>query len=387
MQDAHIGTWWIFVLISISTNMGQTPRFSDYQAVRHFGSLNGLRFFCIAAVLWHHAPVWTAIDAAPLILTRGFAGVDFFFVLSGFLITTLLMREAAARGRFSLKGFYWRRFLRIIPVYFLVVTLVSAYYIGVKGETQYLDQLPFYYLFLSNFLMSHIPLLTPTWSLAVEEQYYVVWPLLLMLLPARWLLPVLTVLILLNVVAVLGWLTPLGIAAFAVGPLEFAMFNTTYAPILIGSGSAVLLHRPESFAWLGRIFGQAPASVLSFLLVLALLQWLPADLRGWPNLVLHLAMAAALISVVIREDNALRPLLALAPLSRIGEISYGIYLYHLIALHIANTGLRAFGFGHFDWAILLIYSVISVIIAEVSFRTFERYFLNLKYKGWGRVSS
>ncbi|MDX8349226.1 acyltransferase [Cognatiyoonia sp. IB215446] len=372
-------------MISIAMPADNAPSFSDYQATRHFGSLNGLRFLCIAAVLWHHGPVWTSLENAPRIATRGFVGVDFFFVLSGFLITTLLMREASERGRFSLRGFYWRRFLRIIPVYFLVVTAVATYYIGVKGETQYLSQLPFYYLFLANFLTTDIPLLSPMWSLAVEEQYYLVWPLLLMILPPGWLIPVLGFLVLLNVVAVIGWLTPLGIAAFEAGPLRFAMFNTTYAPILLGSVVAILLHRPASFAVLARFLSSAPACLLSFGTILALLQWLPADLQGWPNLALHIAMAIALITIVIREDNALRPVLALRPIARVGEISYGVYLYHLIGLHIANVGLGAAGLATQNWVVLLIYTGISIVIADISFRTFERFFLNMKTKGWGRV--
>ena len=371
------------------TDPAMTPhppaQFDTYQATRHFGSLNGLRFFCIAAVLWHHGPVWGASDAPARILTRGFAGVDFFFVLSGFLITTLLLREAAARGTFSLRGFYWRRFLRIIPVYFLVVTLMGVYYIAVKGETHYLTQLPYYYLFLSNFLTEHIPLLDPTWSLSVEEQYYLIWPLLLMLVPVRAILPLLAVLIGLNVVAVTGALTPLGIVGFDAGPLRVAMFNATYAPILIGSGVAVLLHSPRGFAPLARLLGNAPACLGSFALVGVLLQILPQDLRGWPNLVLHLAMAAALTSIVVREDNPLRPLLAWWPIARIGEISYGIYLYHLIGLHIATVALGRLGLAGQGWLVLLVYSGIAVIIAEISFRTFERMFLRLKHRGWGRA--
>ncbi len=374
-------------MINIATSHHATPSFSEYQATRHFGSLNGLRFFCIAAVLWHHGPVWVGLENAPRIAMRGFVGVDFFFVLSGFLITTLLLREASAHGRFSLKGFYWRRFLRIVPVYFLVVTMVAGYYIVIKGETQYLTQLPYYYVFLANFLTSDIPLLSPMWSLAVEEQYYLVWPLLLMLLPGAWLIPVLAALILINVIAVIGWLTPLGIVAFDAGPLRFAMFNTTYAPILIGSVVALLLHRQNSFAVLARLLGSMPACLLSFLVVLALLQWLPDDMRGWPNLALHLAMAAALVTIVVREDNALQPLLSFSPISRIGEISYGIYLYHLIALHIAGIALGRLGLGTQVWLILLVYCVVSIIIAEISFRTFERFFLGFKHKGWGRVSA
>lgn len=99
-----------------------------YLSQRHFGSLDGLRCLCIIAVLWHHAPV-TEVVQQPLLLRRGFVGVDFFFVLSGFLITTLLLREESSTGRISLRGFYFRRALRILPVYFLLVTAVILYWI------------------------------------------------------------------------------------------------------------------------------------------------------------------------------------------------------------------------------------------------------------------
>ena len=70
-------------------------------------------------------------------------------------------------------------------MYYFVVTGVSVYYVLVKQETTLLELLPYYYLFLSNFLTDHIPSLGITWSLSVEEQYYMVWPLALLLIPRR----------------------------------------------------------------------------------------------------------------------------------------------------------------------------------------------------------
>ena len=90
--------------------------FASYRETRFFASLDGLRCFCILLVLWHHSPAFVALDRPDGILGRGFTGVDFFFVLSGFLITTLLLREEDRDGRFSLRGFYRRRILRIVPV-------------------------------------------------------------------------------------------------------------------------------------------------------------------------------------------------------------------------------------------------------------------------------
>lgn len=348
--------------------------FRAYRATSRFSCLDGLRFFCILAVLWHHAPVHTAMaDPAP-ILGRGFLGVDFFFVLSGFLITTLLLREEARAGQFSLRGFYWRRLLRIVPVYFFVVTLVSFYYVLIQGETQYAELVPFYYLFLSNFLVTDIPLLAPTWSLAVEEQYYLLWPLLLLVLPRRWILPVLGVLIAVNVAGILGVFAPFGIVPVEAGVLRIALPNATYAPILMGSAVALVLHDRRGFAAAWAALGGRLAPPLTFAVLLALVALAPPDLRGWPNLAIHLAMSASLGTLVIRDRNLLTPLLSLRWVARIGEISYGLYLYHLIALAVVMKALP----GLPPMAVLGVYSALAIVMAEISFRTLEKVFQRLR---------
>ena len=97
-------------------------------------------------------------------------------------------------------------------------------------------------------------------------------------------------------------------------------------------------------------------------------------------------MAVALISIVIREDNMLHPMLSWRPIARVGEISYGIYLYHLIGLHIARVGLGVFGIVEANWVLLIVYSLISIMMAEISFRTLENWFLSYKKDGWGKVA-
>ncbi len=160
--------------------MQSSDTHGEFLARRHFGSLDGIRCLSVGAVLWHHSPLFNPGDEPLRLLERGFLGVDLFFVLSGFLITTLLLREETREGRFSITGFYWRRILRILPVYFLLVTALSIYYVLIRGESQYGPLVPFYYVFLANFLIEDIPLLAPTWSLSVEEQYYLIWPLILL---------------------------------------------------------------------------------------------------------------------------------------------------------------------------------------------------------------
>ncbi|WP_425044299.1 acyltransferase family protein [Primorskyibacter sp. S87] len=349
-------------------------RFRAYRETRRFANLDGLRFICITMVMWHHAqPIE---KGAVRFLDLGFLGVDFFFVLSGFLITTLLLREVDQYGRFSLKNFYIRRALRIVPVYFFVVSCVSLYYIVLDGQSELAKLVPYYFLFLSNFLVDHIPLLSITWSLSVEEQYYLLWPLLLLLLPVRVLLPVGIALVIVNVAGGLGLF---GRDPPVLGPLRFALPNATYAPIILGSLLALLMNRERGFAVLFRLLGRRWTALAGFAVLLILFQIVPEDIRGLPNLAIHLTMTSTLAALVLREDNTLLGFLQNSVLARIGAISYGIYLYHLIGLDIVNRVFAKLGAENL-WIVFFVYYAVSVAIAEFSFRTLEAYFQNLRPK-------
>ncbi|GHG11635.1 acyltransferase family protein [Paracoccus aerius] len=368
--------------VSFSKDHWAAP-YQAYLDQQYFLSLNGLRFLCIVAVLWHHAPGNGQVNSVQL-LERGFVGVDFFFVLSGFLITTLLLREERRKGAISLAGFYRRRALRILPAYLLLVTAVSVYWIGVKGQTELLGLVPYYYVFLANFLKSDIPLLSITWSLSVEEQYYLLWPALLILLPAatRLRAAVLSGLVVLCLLAMLGLGERLDLPRLETSQAIFVWPSMSYAAILSGSLVAVLLNHPTGFRCLWRLCGWNGAPVVLFAMLLLYLHLTPESLLGWPALGMDMLMALCLTSLVMREDHALRPVLTFAPVARVGEISYGLYLYHLIGLHIANE-LAFFGGlagPQAKWAVTLVYPLISIAIAEASFRSFERYFLTLRVK-------
>lgn len=352
-----------------------------YLATRHFGSLDGLRFLCITAVIWHHTPVWQEIENTGRLVSRGFVGVDFFFVLSGYLITTLLLREKSVTGRLNLRGFYWRRALRILPIYYLVVTVAGLYAIAIKSDPNAPGLLPYYYLFLANFLIGDINYLTPTWSLSVEEQYYLLWPALLLVLPQRWIVPALLLLIAVNVAAAMDLFTPFGISAIQLPNLSLAIEGATYAPILLGSLAAVLLHFPRSFSQIAPLLRPRLAPLGGLLLLLVLLGWLPSKLEGWPNLIVHLLMTFTLMTLVIREDNGLASVLKLRPIVRIGQVSYGIYLYHLFARAGATEVLKI----EEPWTIFAITYLLSVVIAEISFRLLETPILKLRHKHSERV--
>ncbi|WP_299733782.1 acyltransferase [uncultured Tateyamaria sp.] len=363
-----------------------TPLYQSYQSARHFGSLDGLRFICITAVIWHHSTWFRDLGTEITLLSRGFLGVDFFFVLSGYLITTLLLREEERHGFFDLRHFYWRRLLRIVPVYFFVVGLNAAYAALVLGQPELLSLLPYYFLFLSNFLTEHIPNLTITWSLAVEEQYYLIWPLLLLLLPRRWILPVLLALITLNVLGHMGLLNWMAPTATHLGPLKFHL--PPYAPILMGSVAAIALHNGRMFALLEPVLAQRSAILVSFALLIGALQMLPGSVIGWPAFVIHLAMCLVLVTAVMREDHMMRWALTNRVITRIGQISYGMYLYHLPLLVVGFKVLETLGL-YSGPALFFFYYALTVIVSEISFRTLEAWFTGLRPRlkpRWARAA-
>ncbi len=350
-----------------------------YLGRRYFGSLDGLRCLCILAVIWHHSPLMDPASPVQL-LTRGFVGVDMFFVLSGFLITTLLLREERDSGTISLPAFYWRRALRILPAYLLLLTAMSLYWIGVKGQHELLPLVPYYLLFLANFLPEQIPLMSVTWSLSVEEQFYLLWPLTMLLLPLLAWRRILLLLALIGVFLAFALGAGAGLPRLQTQHAIFALPVMSYTALLSGALAAVLLNERTGFRLLWPLCGHRAAPVVFLALLLLWLQVSPENLKSWPGAVMCLLMALFLVSLVMREDHALSRLLRFAPIRRIGEISYGIYLYHLIGLHVANelvARLLPPGTGA-DVVVTLIYLPITLVMAELSFRLFERRFLALR---------
>jgi len=149
---------------------------SDFQKARVFSGLDGLRFLSITAVVWHHAVTDSAWFAPG---HYGFLGVDLFFVISGFLIVSLLLREKDKTNTISLKKFYIRRSLRIFPIYYgFILLLAAGYYFGSPNSDfgrGFLSELPLYIFYLANFAPVTFSIV---WSLATEEQFYLVCPFL-----------------------------------------------------------------------------------------------------------------------------------------------------------------------------------------------------------------
>ena len=306
-----------------------------------------------------------------------------FFVLSGFLIVTLVLREKARTGTVSLKDFYVRRTLRIFPIYYgLLLVLAAAYGIGKPDDddTKVLfDTLPFYLLYLCNFLAVHANNLAITWSLATEEQFYMLWPTVEKVIKGSLIFWVLGAVLLVNQLINFGVADPI-LNRFYDPAHHPEILDVTFTPIALGVLLAHLLHREKSYALFHRLLGSPWSSPFAASAVMALVIAAPADITGWPRLAIQMLMAIFLASVVMREEHQMKKMLSFAPIVRIGVVSYGMYLYHLLIRHAVLAAMRRVGLEEIILLDFVLVGFATWLFAEASFHLYEKRFLALKKK-------
>lgn len=346
---------------------------AEYRKTRHFGSLDGFRCFSVLAVVWHH----TAASVPGLPITqRGFLGVDMFFVVSGFLIVTLLLRERERNGSISLRDFYMRRTLRIFPIYYAILAALYVLLTYVTPNSSrasiYPQELPYYLTYTSNWI--HATVLPISWSLATEEQFYLLWPPIEKFM-RRYAMRALILGLVLCQAVNFGLLDPAIEAALGPEYLKLEILDVTFTPVLLGVLLAHLLHKPAGFGAIHALLGRNGVPTV-LLVVLVILTMLPnSDISGWHRFALQLSMAVLLASCVVRENHELARPLAWPVIRRIGAISYGCYLFHLLVMGVVirvAPGLEA-GLAFFG-----ITTLGTIVVSDLSFRFFETPFLRLK---------
>ena len=355
--------------LPISCWVPMIANFDGFTATRHFSALDGLRAFSVLGVIWHH----TSGNPGPDFLSKGYLGVDFFFAISGFLITTLLLRERRSTGRISLRKFYARRSLRIFPIYYAVL---AAYVVltlvlrrgTTEGETFFGNLLAFA-TYTSNWFVDLTQGESVTfyfaWSLATEEQFYLFWPPLLVgllfLWPRRTAPAVITLaaLILLDQLATMFADTSI---------LGWRILASLSLPILLAAGGAVALNTARGFRLVASVLGHRwSAPAIFSLLVLSLFVDSPRQIP-------QILMVAAVISVTINETTPVHPFFSWRPLAFVGTISYGMYLMHMLS---ANA-LRLVLDQHTGVALFVATAALTVVVAYLSYRFFESPLLRLK---------
>lgn len=367
-----------------------TPRSSDpqhttYRANRFFGSLDGLRALAVLAVVWHHSPIGRglAVGGAHWHATlRGYLGVDLFFVLSGFLITTLLLRERERHGRIAVGAFLARRALRIMPLYYAVLGLAALFLGVVRPDAPmaepFFAELPWYTTFTSNWIHAST-IFVITWSLAAEEQFYIVWAALVRAL-GHGAVYVAAAVIAIGLLATYGALdTPL---AALLGPRfrELDMVQATFTPLALGCLAAWLLHGERGFAVAAGALGARSAAPLTALMLLVLASSPEPEPLRFARPFTQLAMTALVVACVVREDHGLARLLRPRLLARLGVVSYGVYLWHMLTLQALRPWAESLALptAVLPWFLFVANALAAWCLAELSFSVLERRFLRLK---------
>lgn len=352
--------------------------FRAFKAARFFGSLDGLRAFAILAVVWYH----TLPFPHDALLGQGNKGVTLFFAISGFLIVTLILRAKQSPAGFRLRQFWGRRALRILPLYYAVllvyVGLVALAESDAGARGAFWGNLPAFATFTSNWFVNLEDarvIFYFAWSLAAEEQFYLVWPVLEKWLRgwgALW-------------AALAALLSTQGLALALGGlareALALRMATSVPAAILLGVTLAHLLHRPETFRAVWRVAGRRGSALAALGLAVLTLAFAPA----WgaaSEIAVAAALALLVATCVVREDNDLARLLRWRPLAWIGIVSYGMYLLHMIAVNVVRRAAAAAGVGS-PWLDFAAGSLLAIALASLSYLTFERFFLGLKDRWLG----
>ncbi len=347
------------------------PSHETFRQTRHFASLDGLRCLSIVPVVWHHM----LPEPREGILGRGAWGVSLFFAISGFLITTLLLRERESRGCVSLRDFYARRSLRIFPLYYAVLALFAVHtWCGgaqAGAREHFFESLQYYATYTSNWFVDfavRFPVIFAfAWSLATEEQFYLTWPWAIRISRGPW-IPVLvmTLLLLIDQGAERGWIARLAV----VDPTLLRIMRSLSAPICMGSLLAVVVHWRPGFATLAPLFGRR-ASAACVLVALS-----AAVAGGAPDIVTHVLMAVLVVSCCLREDHVLRDALTRPAIAHVGKVSYGIYLMHVGVIGAVRWLLP--NWRAQLWLAFLLVLGGSVLVASLSFHFFERPILSLR---------
>ena len=383
------------------------PRKAPISRIPYLPGLDGLRALAVVAVMLYHAGVsW---------MPGGFLGVEVFFVISGYLITLLLIGEQERRGRISLRGFWARRARRLLPALIALLVAVAT----VSAVLPYLseslaklrDELFWGFFYGSNWFqinenLSYFDnqgrpqLLRHLWSLAVEEQFYIVWPLVMVVVLRvfRERLPKVGLAFFVAALASTVWMMVL---YDPLNPNRVYLGTDTRAGGLLLGAALATVWRPYAIMrsplrTKGRILDLVG---LAGLLLLALTHWkfhdvviVDGEIRGYDLLYRGGFLLVGLATVmVIACTTHLRSflgqrVLGIAPLVWLGTRSYGLYLWHWPVFMLLRPGAVDEG-GDVDWPGWLVMAVrfaVTFALAEASFRMIERPFRERTVMRWIR---
>ncbi len=364
----------------------------------YFEGLNGLRFFAALAVIITHIEltknffkIQNCWQSSTLIFNLGGLGVYFFFVLSGFLITYLLIIEKQKTGTVAVKKFYIRRVLRIWPLYFLILivgffVLPNFKQIDIQYQKVYFEQNFFPNLILFLFMLPNlafsifpaVPHIGQLWSIGVEEQFYIAWPLIVKQsakLLKTLIIIILSLIVLKIVVLLLGKMFYQETWYIA---LKKLIAMSKFESMAIGGVGAYLLSIKHSVI----NFIKLPfVAISALILILLIIYFIPEKLQDAQHLPISVLFLVIILNVISSQTKWIKNKL----FDFLGKISYGIYMYHLMIIPCVLIIIQKFVTPNSNYFLfnVLLYTftiITTLLVSWLSYNFFESRFINLKDK-------
>ena len=370
--------------------MSETIKTTKHSSGVYFPNLNGLRFIAALLVIIHHIEQIKSIYdieniwSSGVIQILGEQGVSLFFVLSGFLITYLLLEEEKQTGTIKLKDFYVRRILRIWPLYFFIgflalvllpqIPLFIMPGLGPDFIYRHLStKIVLFLLFLPNlmpFLGGIIPYASQTWSIGTEEQFYLMWPLLMKNIKRYRIALMLLIIVGYMITARALWSSHTDFLPFKyyIGGF-WSLFNIDL--MAIGGLLAILLHTQNKYLKFIR-------NNIVFYVSLVVVVYLFKQAFMIEHIYKEIyALFYGIIILNFASNPNIHFNLEADIFKYLGKISYGLYMYHpiaiVLAVHLAKwTGLIN---NVFIYPVSIMF---AIALAGISYKYFESFFLKLK---------
>jgi peptidoglycan/LPS O-acetylase OafA/YrhL len=338
--------------------------FAAVLRLERFPVLDGFRALAVGIVVFYHGGF-----ALP-----GDLGVTAFFVLSGFLITHLLLVEHAKSGRISLRGFYMRRTLRIFPAYyaFFAASLLMDAWISKPWDGQQILSALTYTVNYYNAFHLHQGPITHAWSLAVEEQFYLLWPLAFLALLRFGGIVALRRGLLLCIAFVAVWRTALFLTGVIGVHYAYNSFETRMDSLAIGCLVAVLARSPR-FHRVADGSGRWAVLPILTLGVLFLVRSAPEVWHFTIGFTVEsMLLGLLLVQLLVLHSSWVASWLDWRPVAYVGALSYPLYLWHKVGFGLGDGFGGSFGF-QFTLGI-----VFSLVIAAGSYHLLERPVMSLR---------